>query len=327
MNEEAFVRRREGEWARLSWLCAKADSDPKTLTTNELDELVRRYRAASSDLAYARTFGHHPPLIDSLNDLVGRAYGVLYRRPRRPILSLLVAAIARAAQTVRRRRVFIRVSLLLLIGSAFLSYAIAAHNPDFREAIMPSSDENLKMWMSGQFEDRTGSANAMMWFFYASHNPQVSIMAGAIGAASFGILSAALMAATGAQTGVLAHYMGTVHKLPFLLVSILPHGITEISGAAIAAAGGLLLGWSVIDPGRRSRAAALRAAGPDAGVLLLIGVALTLMAAPIEGFFSFNPTVPHAARIVVILVSLLGWLAFWNGFGRTPEENAAVQGK
>ena len=325
MNEEAFVRRREGEWARLSWLCAKADADPKTLSTNELDELVRRYRAASSDLAFARTFGHHPPLIDSLNDLVGRAYGVLYRRPRRPIGALLVAALVRAAQTVRRRRAFVLASLTLLLASAFLSFFIAGNNADFREAIMPSSDPNLQAWMKGGFEDRTGSANAMMWAFYASHNPQVSIIAGAVGAASFGLLSATLMAATGAQTGVLAHYMGTVHKLPFLLVSILPHGITEISGAAIAAAGGLLLGWSIIDPGRRSRAASLRAAGPDAGVLLLIGVVLTFMAAPIEGFFSFNPAVPHVARVVVILVSLLGWLAFWGGFGRTPEENATVE--
>lgn len=325
MNEEAFVRRREAEWARLAWLCAKADADPKNLSTPELDELVRRYRAASSDLAHARTFGHHPPLIDSLNDLVGRAYGVLYRRPRRPVGALFVAAIARAARTVRRRRAFVLTSFTLLLGSAFLSYWIAGFNPDFREAIMPASDANLQHWMQGRFDDRSGSENAMMWALYASHNPQVSIVAGAVGAASFGLLSATLMAATGAQTGVLAHYMSTVHKLPFLIVSILPHGITEISGAAIAAAGGLLLGWSLVDPGRRSRADSLRAAGPDAGILLLVGVVMTFMAAPIEGFFSFNPRVPDALRLLVIAATALGWLAFWTGFGRTPEENGVVE--
>ncbi len=325
MNEEAFVRRREAEWARLSWLCAKADADPKNLSTPELDEMVRRYRAASSDLAHARTFGHHPPLIDSLNDLVGRTYGVLYRRPRRPALAMLVAAIARAAQTVRRRRAFVLASLIVLVGSAFLAFFIAGNNADFRDAIIPSSDANLQGWMKGDFEARSGSESAMMWALYASHNPQVSIVAGAVGAASFGLLSATLMAMTGAQTGVLAYHMSTVHKLPFLLVSILPHGITEISGAAIAAAGGLLLGWALIDPGRRSRADSLRAAGPDAGVLLLVGVVLTFMAAPIEGFFSFNPHVPHAARVVVIVATLLGWLAFWNGFGRTPQEKGVVE--
>ncbi len=325
MNEEVFVRRREGEWARLSWLCAKADADPKTLTTNELDELVRRYRAASSDLAFARTFGHHPPLIDSLNDLVGRAYGVLYRRPRRPVLAMLLAAIARAAQTVRRRRAFIRASLVLLLGSAFLSYFAAGHNADFREAIIPSAQQELvRTWQEGKFPARSGSENAMMWAFYASHNPQVSIVAGAVGAASFGLLSATMMAQNGAMVGVLASEMSRVHKLPFLLVSILPHGVTEMSGAAIAAAGGLLLGWALIDPGRRSRAASLRAAGPDAGVLLLIGVVQTFMAAPIEGFFSFNPSIPNVARVVVIVGTLTGWLAFWNGFGRTSEENAVL---
>ena len=325
MNEEAFVRRREAEWARLSQLVAKADADPKRLTTPELDELVRRYRAASSDLAHARTFGHHPPLIDSLNDLVGRAYGVLYRRPRRPVLAMLVAAIARAAQTVRRRRAFVLASFTILLGSAFAAYFLAGINADFRDSIIPAGDPNLQGWMKGSFEARTSSESAMMWALYASHNPQVSIVAGAVGAASFGVLSATLMAVTGAQVGVLGHHMSTVGKLPFLLVSILPHGITEISGAAIAAAGGLLLGWSLVDPGRRSRADALRAAGPDAGVLLLVGVALTFMAAPIEGFFSFNPNVPHVARLVVILGTALGWLAFWTGFGRTPEERGVVE--
>lgn len=323
MNEEAFVRRREREWQRLTWLCAKADSNPRSLTATEFEELVRRYRSASADLAHARTFGHHPPLIDSLNDLVGRAYSVLYRRPRRRAGAMIVAALARAAQTVRRRRAFVLASLSLLLVSAFLSYFIAGNNTDFREAIMPATDPNLQSWMTGKFDPRSGGQNAMMWAFYASHNPQVSIVAGAIGAASFGLLSASLMAATGAQVGVLAHYMSTVHKLPFLIVSILPHGITEISGAAIAAAGGLLLGWALIDPGRRSRADSLRAVGPDAGVLLLIGVALTFMAAPIEGFFSFNPLVPHSVRVAVIVVTLLGWLAFWTGFGRTPDEDAS----
>ena len=132
------------------------------------------------------------------------------------------------------------------------------------------------------------------------------------------------MAMTGAQIGVLASEMHKVGKLPFLLVSITPHGVTEVSGAAIAAAAGLLLGWSLIDPGRRSRLASLRAAGPDAGVMLLIGVALTFMAAPIEGFFSFNPRIPHVARLLVAAITLLGWLAFWNGFGRTEAENAGL---
>ena len=324
MNEESFVRRREGEWARLGWLCDKADPDARRLTTAELDELVRRYRAASSDLAFARTFGQHPPLIDSLNDLVGRAYSVIYRRPRRPALAMLGLALARAAQTVRRRRAFVLASLIVLLGSAFLAYFIAGSNTEFRDAIIPAGDPNLQAWTSGRFDERSSSENAMAWALYASHNPQVSIVAGAVGAASFGVLSATLMAATGAQTGVLASHMSDVHKLPFLIVSILPHGITEISGAAIAAAAGLLLGWSLIDPGRRSRADSLRAAGPDAGVLLLIGVALTFMAAPIEGFFSFNPLVPHVARIAVILVTLLGWIAFWTGFGRTPEEDGVA---
>lgn len=325
MNEEAFVRRRESEWNRLSQLCDRAGDDIRALSTDEIEEFVRRYRAASSDLAVARTFGHHLPLIDSLNDLVGRAYGVLYRRPRKSIYKMVVTGLARAAQTVRRRRVFVYTSFLILLGSAFLSFFIANGNPDFRDAIVPPAmHEVFDTWKEGHFPSRSAGEDAGMTAMYMSNNPKVSIVAGAVGAASFGVLSASLMAQNGALLGVLASEMSKVGKLPFLLISIVPHGITEMSGAAIAAAGGLLLGWSLIDPGRRSRADALKAAGPDAGILLLIGVTLTLMAAPIEGFFSFNPVMPDYLRAAVALFTLLGWLAFWIGFGRTEEENAAA---
>ena len=46
---------------------------------------------------------------------------------------------------------------------------------------------------------------------------------------------------------------------------ILPHGLLELTAVFVAAGAGLRLGWSWIDPGRRTRAQALREEGRAAG--------------------------------------------------------------
>ncbi len=43
------------------------------------------------------------------------------------------------------------------------------------------------------------------------------------------------------------------------------------------------------------------------------------IAAPIEGFFSFNPTVPGWLKVIVASISALAWALFWIGYGRREE--------
>lgn len=78
----------------------------------------------------------------------------------------------------------------------------------------------------------------------------------------------------------------------------------------------------MIAPGRRPRGEALREAGRDAIVLLATSVVLMFIAAPIEGFFSFNPSVPVWAKVALATGSAVGWTFFWTGYGREAEPPA-----
>jgi uncharacterized membrane protein SpoIIM required for sporulation len=279
------------------------------------------YRQVAGDLAFARTKSSNLQLIDYLNDLSGRAYAVLYRAPRKPFARAMGDAIRLSAQTVRRCRAFVLASALLFVGSAFLSFFLMRTVPDTRAYFVPDQmRESFDDWKRGRFEERNGSASLGMTGFYATNNPFVSIVSGSIAAATFGVGTAEKLYENGAILGALAYEMNTVGKLGYLLASIMPHGVPELSGIIMAGAAGFVMGWALINPGRRKRGDALKAAGKDAIVLLATSVILMFIAAPIEGFFSFNPNVPSFVKVIAIGVELVFWGAFWSSFGKQSEE-------
>ncbi len=321
MNESSFVERREPDWKHITQLCDKAEFSPTNLSDDELTEFIRLYRNVSADLALARTQSSNVPLVLFLNDLVGRAYGLLYRRKRNPLLKALAEAVATAAQTVRRRKWFIFTSAALFVGSGLFLYSLVSVRSDVRQQVIVDSgmQEMFKQWTQGDLPDRKATESFAMWGMYASHNPLVSIISGSIAASTFGVGTAEMLIQNGQIIGALSSEMSRVHKLPFLYVSIMPHGVPEISGLIISGGAGLCMGWALINPGRKKRGEALLDAGKDAIVLLATSVGMMLIAAPIEGFFSFNPHVPWQVKLTVIVIEVIIWSLFWTGFGKEPS--------
>lgn len=318
MNETWFVDRREPDWRRLSQLCDRAEGSPSALNPNDFHDFIKLYRKASSDLALARTQSANAQLIDFLNDLVSRAYGILYRTPRNSLIQGVAVSIAIAAATMRRCRWFLLASLLVFLGGGFLSFFAADYFPDTRDVLVPPQTRELfKQWEEGAMEERSASQSTVMTSMYATHNPTVAIVSASAAAATFGVGTFMLVGQNGMILGSLAHEVRPYGRLGYLFGHILPHGVPEISGLLIAGAAGFVMGWALINPGRRRRGEALKVAGKDAIVLLATGIMLTFFAAPIEGFFSFNPRVPMALKVAVGAVEIVAWAAFWVFYGRS----------
>ncbi|HEY3780421.1 MAG TPA: stage II sporulation protein M [Fimbriimonadaceae bacterium] len=321
MNETAFIEKREPDWKRLSYLGDRADVSPQNLTPQELMELFRLYRRCSRDLALVRTQSTNTQLIDFLNDLMARSYSAIYRTKRKPFWPAVWSAIELSARTVRKRQYFVLASFLTFLVSIIFSYTVCATNPAMRDILEPKQYKaTFDQWKRGEFTDRSGPESVEYSAFYSSNNPRVAIIQGSIAAATFGIGTAAMIWQNGVMLGTLTYEMGTVHKVPFLYASIMPHGVTELSGLVVSGAAGYSLGWAIIAPGRKKRGDALAEAGKDGFVLLCTSVALMFLAAPVEGFFSFNPRVPIWAKVLFAIAIAIAWAAFWLGFGREPGE-------
>jgi uncharacterized membrane protein SpoIIM required for sporulation len=317
MNELKFLERREVAWNRLAVLCDQADFRLAALSTAEIDEFIRLYRRCSDDLAWLRTHSDNGELIDYLNQVVARAYGILYRRPQPPLRTWPIIGLRNAAITVRRRSAFVFFAAFLFVLSALFALLSMQLRPDLRQAFIgPETSPLFESWKSGEFDQRTASEAVQMTAFYASNNPRAAILTGALGAATFGLGSVALIFVNGVLIGSLSSEMLSVGKLGFLISSIAPHGVPELTGLFISGGAGLLLGYALLFPGRQNRWQSLQSVGRDAAILLGTSVVLMFVAAPIEGFFSFNPAVPQEVKGVVALVSAVFWVWFWSRFGR-----------
>ena len=321
MNEEAYVAKRQQAWDRLRWLSDKADTTPKSLDTAELREFVALYREASSDLAAVRTRSGNEGLVAYLNELCARAYSVLYRAPRRPLARAISDGIQEIARTGRRLAPFVLATSIVFFGAAILAFALLKAGLVPLEAFVPGGGgANFESWTEGRHPERGTDESFGATAMYATNNPMVSIIVAAVSVGTAGILSLALLYTNGALMGALASETANTGRLDFLLSSIFPHGVPEISGLLISGAVALRIGWAILSPGVHSRGESLRLAGKDVGVGILTAVLLMFIAAPIEGFFSFNPTVPGWLKTTVGTFELAFAYLFWTRVGR--EESA-----
>lgn len=320
MDEEAVLKKRVHDWVRLTELSDSAERGFKAMSGDEVLEFVRLYRRASADLSLLSTQTSNAEVIDYLNAIVSRAYGLLYRVPPVPLRKALPAAVAIAARTFRRHSWAFALSFVLFFGSAFFTYGTMNARPDLREHFVPEALEpTFKQWKAGGFEKRASGENVAMTAFYAQNNPQIGVMTNALSVASFGTITGFILWNNGAVLGALANEMSSVGKLGFLLASVAPHGVSEVGGLLVTASGGFVIAWAVINPGRRRRSDAMKAAGKDALILMLTGLTMIVIAAPIEGFFSFNPTVPIWAKVAFALCAFAAWTAYFVGYGHVRE--------
>ena len=320
-NEEALLNKRQEGWARLNELSHKAEGSFRYLSGDEVVEYVRLYRQASADLAYLMTHSSNADVVHYLNALVGRSYAQLYRTPKKGLLANLWEYLATICQTIRRQRRSIYLASALFFAAMIFAWGYMTMDPSARRFFVPPGFESaFDHWKSGVHPERTDQEGALASVGYATHNPTVAIMATSLSVATFGYFAVYSMWQNGAIIGALAAEVSTTGNLPFLFCSIAPHGISEIGGFIIAAAAGLIMGGALLSPGRRSRGEALRIAGKDAMVMFVIAIIMIFLAAPIEGYFSFNPKVPLVVKAVFAIAAFAAWMALFIGFGKSEEE-------
>jgi uncharacterized membrane protein SpoIIM required for sporulation len=321
MLAEDFIAAKKPNWERLTALLDRSKmSGLAALSAEELSELGRLYRGATSDLAVARRdFANHR-VVYYLNDLVARAHAAVYQGRAARGRGLLQFFAATFPRTFRATWGYTFAAFLMFLLPALVSFTIAYRDPSAGAVLFPELDARIRdirdkheWWKAINEEGRAASSSLIM-----TNNIRVAILAFA-GGVLLGALTLVVLAQNGLMLGAIS---GAAHALGFagnLWGFVAAHGVIELSVIFISGGAGLQLGWSVIRPGLLTRRAALTLAARRAAQLLLGCIPLLVIAGAIEGFVSPSD-LPLGAKLAVSFTSgvlLYGYLLL-AGRERTP---------
>ncbi|MBA3709188.1 MAG: stage II sporulation protein M [Planctomycetes bacterium] len=320
LDIETFISTRQQRWRDLEQMLDRFNDGPDgRIGRARVLELVRLYRLACSDLNQARTYTANPELLGRLNQLVGRAYRVVYQEPpgRRVAGAIRRFLFEDAPLTFRREARWVLAAAGMLLLGAIVGFAAVLSDPANGEAIIPGdfftespADRVEHIEQEGERIDSVGKAAAFGSQLY-THNIQVSFMTFAAGALSI-VGAWALLFFNGMLLGAVAGMYLLDGVGTFFIAWVGPHGALELPAIVFAAAAGLKLGDAFLIPGDRGRPEALRAAAPAVCRMLVTAALVLVCAGLIEGSFSqfSSKTVPYAIKIVVAAALFIA-LCFW----------------
>jgi uncharacterized membrane protein SpoIIM required for sporulation len=332
-------KRREEQLLRLEALVARVEGKAggsgrgiAALSPDEVGELSRLYRAATTQLAQAKTFGASTRRLDRLNGAVARAHAVVYgRSARRGGLRMLLAALLSFPLVVRRTLAFHATAAGLLVAGGLFGYFGSVADPEWALNFVSAEEsrhpfagrkellDTLLAGRAGHGEMGTGVKATFASFLWA-HNTRVALLCFFAGIL-LGVPTLLLVLYNGVLLGV---YTATFHRAGLAYewwAWILPHGVTELLAVVLAAGGGLLIGHTLTAPGSVSRLQALRRIRPQVLSMILAAFPMLLAAAAIESFLR-QSNLGDPARYAFAVASAVAWAAYLL-HGRPPAALAA----
>ncbi|MCG7528306.1 stage II sporulation protein M [Streptomyces sp. OfavH-34-F] len=305
MDLDVFVHTHRIEWDRLDHLLRRG----RRLTGAEADELVDLYQRTATHLSLIRSSAPDPLLVARLTQLVARARATVTGTRRaswRDVTHFLTAGFP--AAVYRSRHWWIPTAVLSTLLAALMGWWIGTH-PEVQAAIAAPEDLRRMTTPGGEYESYysshpAASFAAQVW----TNNAQAAAMCLVLGAfLCVPVIWVLFVNVVNLAVGI--GLMSSAGRLDTFLGLILPHGLLELTAVFVAAGTGLRLGWTVIDPGPRTRRAALAQRG-RAAIGMAIGLALVLFVSGVIEAFVTPSGLPTWARITLGVAAELLFLAY-----------------
>ncbi|MGA5670351.1 stage II sporulation protein M [Streptomyces pseudogriseolus] len=305
MDLDVFVSAHRAEWDRLDALLGRR----RRLTGAEADELVTLYQRAATHLSVIQSAAPDPQLTGRLSRLVARARSAVTGTRRaswRDVTHFLTHGFP--AAVYRARHWWVPTALISTAVAALLAWWIGTH-PEVQASIAAPAEFREMTRPGGQYEtyyssNPATSFAAQVWTNNAWAAALCLILGVFLGLPVLWILFQNML-----NLGVGFGLMSSAGRLDTFLGLVLPHGLLELTAVFVAAGTGLRLGWTVVDPGPRTRRTALAEEG-RAALAMAIGLALVLfVSGAVEGFVTPSG-LPTWARITIGVVAELAFLAY-----------------
>jgi uncharacterized membrane protein SpoIIM required for sporulation len=307
------------EWQELETLLdrvlGRKSGKPGSHVAVPGERVAALYRRACEHLALARARAYPAYLLDRLERLTSDGHQVIYQRKELGIARLRELALVEFPRAVRSHAVYVWVSTavfgLPLLVAGFLVYT----RPDLiLSLVSPETAASFEDMYSTSAQSigryRDANSDWMMFGYYIRNNIGVAFQCFASGLFA-GVGSLFFLAYNGALIGGVAGYL-TERGLSSTFYSfVVTHGSFELTAIVLAGAAGLRLGHALLAPGRRSRVQSLVIAARQCAVIVYGVIAMLIVAAAIEAFWSSARWLPLPLKYgvaAVCWIAVLGYL-------------------
>ena len=309
MDADIFIAAHEAEWARLDRLIRRR----RRLSGVEVDELVGLYQRVTTHLSQVRSAGGDPALVARLSTLVARARSAVtgaYAPAWSQVARFAVVGFPAAAYRARWWWFGVAASSIVL---AVIVAAWIARSPAVQASLLPPAQARqlVQQEFRGYYSQYAATSfAAKVW----TNNVWVAAESLIFGIL-LGIPTVLVLLDNALNVGVDGGFMIGHGRSTEFFALILPHGMLELSAVFLAAAAGLRLGWTIIDPGPRPRSRALAEEGRSTVTIALGLIVALAVSGVIEAFVTPSPLATWA-RIGIGAVAEVSFLGYVLILGR-----------
>lgn len=318
MKRSTFEQLRQPSWNRLAALLDALPQARRKTRGLAREELPQLYRQVCQDLALARRRRYGAELVERLNGLALRGREALYRRPVRASARIGEYFAATFPRRVRAQRGSLWAALAMFGGTLLVCGLVTWRAPESVYSVLDPEQVRAYEEMYDPLEqaarEHSGGGAVAAFGFYVWNNVSIAFRTFA-GGILFGAGSAFYLLFNGIHIGTVLAHLGAQGYASTIFPFVIGHGAFELTAIVLSGQAGLMLGWSLLAPGRLPRSRALREAGTRSLEIVWGAAAMLLLAAFIEGFWSPS-SAPSEVKYAVGLCLWLGVLAYFCFAGR-----------
>ncbi|MBL48121.1 MAG: hypothetical protein CMP28_04110 [Roseibacillus sp.] len=323
MKRTSFEERGSKDWAEFEDILQQIES-PRGQPTSDPERLPGLFRQACSDLSLAEHRVYGKSLTERLNSLVIRGYNLIYK-PSKPVTEGILTFLGQTFPRAVRAHAHLFWLNMLLFWGGFLAMVISVQfDPIWVQSVL-GQEQMQAMDMTWGNRSPTEAvrdefeSNFVMFCLYVYNNISIDFMTFA-GGILFCLGTIFFSVFNGVHLGAATGYVHHACRPDTFYSFVAGHSSFELMALVISGTAGMLLGLSILKPGRRTRRQALVDAGRGSLPLILGAASMTFVAACIEGFWSAQPLEPIIKYSVGVFfwVVLIVYLVF-AGRGGNPN--------
>lgn len=327
MTPLAFEQRHGSDWAELAQLLQQARGSkprnsrgaPPAVSGQRLTQL---YRRACEQLALARARAFPAHLIERLESLTHDAHQLIYRKQEYGLQALGQLLLTKFPQAVRAHANYVWVATLVFVLPTLILGWLVYRQPELILAVVGADTAaQFEQMYSPAAESigrrRDAETDVAMFGFYIRNNMTVALQCFASGLAA-GVGSLFYLAFNGGYGGAIAGYLTNRGLSETFYSFIATHASFELTAIVLSGAAGLRIGHAWLVPRRRTRTQSLVRAAREVLPIIYGVLALLLIAAAVEAFWSSSSLLPSWVKYSAASVcwaAVIAWLVLQGRAG------------